>query len=218
MPVVYFSGQAPLVAGELFIVAGGAPVPGQEFLPPLSEGEKKITAELEKPTNFEFNETPLVDAIDYLKDLHQIEIQLDTKALENAGIDGDSPMTIKVAKVPLRAALRRVLSSLELAYIVQDDMLLITTNELASVTLVTRTYPVADLTADGDFKILVGVITETVKPRSWNMNTDDGAGAITAVKTAGSLVISQTHEIHDEILSLLRALRAARQAGGGEAK
>lgn len=40
----------------------------------------KIHKALEEPTNFEFVETPLTDVIDYLKDLHGIEIQIDHKA------------------------------------------------------------------------------------------------------------------------------------------
>ena len=53
------------------------------------EAEKKIVRELDKPTTLEFIDTPLTDVVDYLKDLHGIEIQLDRRALDEAGIGND---------------------------------------------------------------------------------------------------------------------------------
>ncbi len=47
---------------------------------------RKIIRALDEPTQLEFIETPLAEVIDYLKDLHGIEIQLDQKALDAAGV------------------------------------------------------------------------------------------------------------------------------------
>ena len=56
--------------------------------------EKRIEAALKAPTpTMEFVEQPLHDVIDYLKDLHGIEIQLDKTALEDVGIGPDTPVT-----------------------------------------------------------------------------------------------------------------------------
>ena len=44
-----------------------------------------------QPTQIEFVETPLKDVVDYLKDLHHIEIQLDSAALKEAGVDESTP-------------------------------------------------------------------------------------------------------------------------------
>ena len=47
-----------------------------QFHGPLAQpAEKKIQERLKKPTQIEFVETPLKDVIDYLKDLHHIEIR-----------------------------------------------------------------------------------------------------------------------------------------------
>ena len=57
--------------------------------------EKNIQDALKQPTQMEFTDQPLNDVIDYLKDYHSqllqrpIEIQLDTKALNDAGIAPD---------------------------------------------------------------------------------------------------------------------------------
>ncbi len=85
------------------------------------------------------------DAVDYLKDLHSIEIQLDTKALEEAGIGSDTPVTRTLKGISLRSALRLMLGAMDLTYVIKDEVLLITTTDVASNELVTKAYPVADL-------------------------------------------------------------------------
>ncbi|MGO8690547.1 MAG: hypothetical protein ACLQLG_13070 [Thermoguttaceae bacterium] len=107
--------------------------------------EKKIEAALKSPTQLEFAETPLTDVIDYLKDYHQIEIQLDKRALDDATIGTDTPVTKSVKGVSLQSALRLMLRELNLTYVIKDEVLLITTTEAAENMLTTRAYSVADL-------------------------------------------------------------------------
>ena len=59
----------------------------------VSPVEKKIEEALKQPTQIEFVETPLKDVVDYLKDLHKIEIQLDSAALKEAGVDDSTQVT-----------------------------------------------------------------------------------------------------------------------------
>ncbi len=68
-------------------------------------GEAAIEAALRSPTQLEFKDTPLPDVIDYLKDYHQIEIQLDKKALDEAGIAKDVHVNCNLGGMPLRSAL-----------------------------------------------------------------------------------------------------------------
>ena len=107
--------------------------------------EKKIRDALKSPTQLEFAETPLQDVIDYLKDYHQIEIQLDTRAISDAGVASDTPITKNLKGISLRSALRLLLKDHSLTYMIQDEVLLITTPEVAENNLVTKVYPVADL-------------------------------------------------------------------------
>jgi hypothetical protein len=58
----------------------------QELSKP-SPAEKKIQEALKQPTQIEFVDTPLKDVVEYLKDLHHIEIQLDGPALKEAGVE-----------------------------------------------------------------------------------------------------------------------------------
>ena len=93
--------------------------------------EKKINEALKSPTQLEFVDTPLTDVIDYLKDYHQIEIQLDKKAMEEASIALDTPVKKNLKGISLKSALRLMLGELGLTYIIQDEVLLITTKEAA---------------------------------------------------------------------------------------
>ena len=109
------------------------------------EAETKILAELEKPTKLEFIDTPLEDVIAQLKEYHQIEIQLDRGALDDMGIGTDTPVTRQLHGISLRSALRLMLGDLDLTYMIDNEVLMITTREKAESRLTTRVYPVADL-------------------------------------------------------------------------
>ena len=63
------------------------------------------------------------------------------------------------------------------------------------------------LIEDKDYDTLVETITTTVKPQSWD--EVGGPGSVSEVPKSKCLVISQTRDVHDEVLTLLRALRAA---------
>jgi len=107
---------------------------------------EKIEKALKEPTEFSFVETRLNDVIDYLKKKHQIEIQIDRKALGDVGLDPSTlPITKKLKDLSLRSALRLLLHDVDLAYTIQDEVLLITTREEAETRLTTKVYAVADL-------------------------------------------------------------------------
>lgn len=59
--------------------------------------------------------------------------------------------------------------------------------------------------AQADFSSLINLIQQTVAPTTWN--TVGGQGAIQPFDTNLSLVVSQTQEVHEEIVDLLDQLR-----------
>ncbi len=209
--------RTPIAQAEDAAAAATTPKdPPTEFFPPLTKSEEKILAELERQTAvLEFQETPLQDVLDFLQDHHGIEIQINVKALEDAAISSDTPVTFHSKSTTLRSALRLMLGSLDLAFDVHDDVLQITTKEQGDALLYTRTYPVDDLVEPSDYDSLIKAITTGVCGNTWNLV--GGPGEIVAVKGAKSLVVFQTHETHDKVLELLRSLRAARDATAGHA-
>jgi len=108
--------------------------------------EKRIYEALDKPVeNFEFNETSLRDVIAQIKDSQGIPIELDQKALDDAGLDLDTPVTKNISGVSLRSALRLLLGEIDLTYLIKDEVMLITTKEKAAENMIIKVYPVADL-------------------------------------------------------------------------
>jgi len=100
---------------------------------------------LKSPTEFEFFETPLDEVVNFLREHHHIEVQIDKKALEDLGIGTDTQVTKSLKGISLRSALKLMLRELDLTYMIKDEVLLITTPEVADNQLSTKVYPVADL-------------------------------------------------------------------------
>lgn len=177
---------------------------------------EKIYQELERPTTLDFVDTPLAEAVQYLEDFHKIQIEMDKKALEDAGLATDAPITRQLQNISLRSALRLIFDQLDLDYIIRDQVLMITTKDAADNYLVVKVYPVEDLVVHSgkmNNNALLNVIESAVRPASWDAS--GGQGSITPFR--GSLVISQTETAHYEVAQLLRQLRqpavaAARQA------
>jgi Skp family chaperone for outer membrane proteins len=107
--------------------------------------EQRITSELNNTTNLDVVEMPFKDVVSFLADLHHIPIVLATKKLDEAGVSPDTPVTKTLRGVTLRSALRLLLKDLELSYVIQDEVIQITTPEDASAYLATKVYPVGDL-------------------------------------------------------------------------
>jgi len=112
-----------------------------------SPAEKKIVEALKHPTQMEFIETPLKDAIEYLKELHHIEIQFDSAALKDAGVDELTPVTKNLKGISLRSALKLLLDDLQLKYVIHNEVLLITSPAKAEGEefMITKVYPVTDI-------------------------------------------------------------------------
>lgn len=112
-----------------------------------SAAEKRIVAALDDESSCNFADTPLADAIQFLSTQHEIPILLDNAALEGAGAATDAPITLTLSGVPLRSVLNIMLKSLQLTYVIQDNVMFITTVDEANQRLQTRVYPVGDLAA-----------------------------------------------------------------------
>jgi hypothetical protein len=89
---------------------------------------EKVRQALLAPTGLEFVETPLCDVVDYLKDTHKIEIQIDVKALSCVVLKPTMPITINLKKTAFGNALQAMEDQIpELKFVVRDYGLLVTT-------------------------------------------------------------------------------------------
>ena len=110
-----------------------------------SPNEQRIQRALSEPTEVAFNDNPLEEALNYLKDLHGIEIWIDKEALSADGIATDQQVNLNLSGISLRSALRLLLEPLLLTYVIEDEVMKITTQVKADEKMSTRVYPVADL-------------------------------------------------------------------------
>ncbi len=84
--------------------------------------------------------------IEFLEDFHGIQIEVDTQALEDESVDVTSETITKdLSGISLRSGLRLMLGDLNLTYVIDNEVLMITSQEKAEETLVTKVYPVGDL-------------------------------------------------------------------------
>ena len=95
----------------------------------LSLGVRKVLQALDSPTAVKFIEKPLTDAVEQLAKQQGIRVEFDREALHTAGIPLDAPMTKSFSRdVTLDSVLRLMLvGDLDLAYLIRNDGLLITT-------------------------------------------------------------------------------------------
>ena len=110
-----------------------------------SPNEKRIQKALSETTEVAFADNPLEEALNYLEDLHRIEIWLDKQALQDEGIATDQQISLTMSGISLRSALRLMLEPLGLTYLIEDEVMKITTQAKADEKMSTRVYPVADL-------------------------------------------------------------------------
>jgi hypothetical protein len=110
-----------------------------------SPNEKRIQKALTETTEVSFTDNPLEEALNYLEDLHHIEIWIDKQSLQDEGVATDQQITLVMTGISLRSALRLMLEPIGLTYIIEDEVMKITTQAKADEKMSTRVYPVADL-------------------------------------------------------------------------
>jgi hypothetical protein len=148
------------------LCGGFSAVSSAQEKPAKQNGEsayERIMAALDGPTEMEFIETPLKDVVDALKILHGIEIQLDSKAITDAGGTLDVPITESLKGISLRSALRLMLHEHELDFALTNEVLLITSAESPYVL---RQYEVADLLSEGESIDSLAEVVRFAMPRA----------------------------------------------------
>ena len=162
----------------------------------------------------EFVELPLEDAVAYFKQVLNVPILIDTRALDDVGIGTDTPVTCNLQKLSAQSVLRWILRDLDLTWIFQDGAIVITTPEKAEETLSRALFNVSDLVgyspekpSQADYETLIDLISSTVSPQSWD--AVGGPGSMGAYR--GALLISQDQNRLEEIERFLAGLRRIRK-------
>jgi hypothetical protein len=176
----------------------------------VSPVEQQIRAALLDPTNLEFVETPLKEALTYISDKHKIDTQYDMVALRDAGIDPTAiPVSINVHEIKLLSALNLILSQNDLAFIIENEVLQITTKQKADAKLIMRTYDVSDLADNDNVNQFIDIISSTPSGKY-------ELGVIKPLRrnNAFTIFVSKPIAVHEEIQQVLADLRAVNAKAG----
>jgi general secretion pathway protein D len=256
-----------------------------------TERELEIERKLKTPVSCKFRDRPLSEVLEQLGKLAAVPTHLDAKGLDEEGVSSDTTVTIDLTQdISLKSALHLILEPLHLSYVIKNEVLMITSEQLRDGEVYTHTYNVADLVipipnfapngrmglagalgeaynmagggvggmgganmaylasqdgtpatgmvnpavmaqinqlmpgsrgSDGapmtagpgglgggtqaDFDSLIELLQSTVAPTTWD--EVGGPGSIREFENNLSLVISQTEDVHEQIVDLLEQLR-----------
>ena len=176
------------------------------------QANESVRRNLERQSECEFVQTPLDQAVLAILDSAKVPYAINTVELESAGHSPESPVSL-TGKGPARELLRRLLSSLDLGYIVREDHIEITSQDDMRNRPVLRTYDLAHVMPDNrGVNELLTCIQSTIEPEYW----ESGDSVLSPLGSL--LVVRATEDVHHEISKLLviRSLapQAQVQAGG----
>lgn len=171
----------------------------------VSPQEKDLHAKLKATDNFNFNNQRLDQLLDDLRKTREINIVVDHFAIakEIANVE-DLKVSLRLKNVPLETALRHALNSVEVDFVLQGSVMVVTSRDKA---LTSKVYPVASLVGDDDEKNgtnLIITIKNTIEPLSWS--EAGGNGTLEYFSGTKSLVVRQSWDVHRAIADLLREL------------
>jgi general secretion pathway protein D len=111
-----------------------------------TERELEIERRLKTPVQLKYQDTPLSEVMSGLSELTGVNIHLDPRGLTQEGVNSDTPVTINLTKeISLKSALNLILEPLHLSYVINDEVLKITSEQLRDGQIYPQTYNVADL-------------------------------------------------------------------------
>ncbi|PHR93993.1 MAG: hypothetical protein COA78_32220 [Blastopirellula sp.] len=154
-----------------------------------------------------FRDEPLSRAAETIGKAAKLDIRLDTRSLDDIGLSERTPVSLSLSDTKVKTVLKALLTELDLTWFIQDGVLWMTTPEAVEDSLKTVVFDVRDLCNDEKAaNALIEAITSQASPESWEEL--GGPGAIIAYNP-GTLVVSQTENLLDEVLYLLETYRKA---------
>ncbi|MCA9260182.1 MAG: hypothetical protein KDA61_13315 [Planctomycetales bacterium] len=160
----------------------------------------------------EFTQAPLSEVLMVISDQFSLSIVFDRAALEAVAISPECEVDVNLSAISLRSTLELLLRQVEgLTFIVDQEVLLITTEEVAQQRLTVRLYDLAEL-LNGDSQLrredVEQLITSVVEHDSWACN-QTGLGRLVMLPS-DVMVASATEAVHREIANLLASLMSLR--------
>ncbi|MDB5358097.1 MAG: hypothetical protein JWN24_4550 [Phycisphaerales bacterium] len=200
-----------------------APAQPHKPSPATEAANKKLQGKI---ADVRFAEVTLGDAIDQLRDLSGLNIFVNWKSLEKAGLDRTARVSLHLKDKRLSTVIDLLLTVAategeKLGYLVEDGVVSISTEDDLAKNTLTRVYDVRDLLAaapagakrDVQVAAVVKLIMDEVASDTWR----DRGGKVGAIRELqGQLIVTQTPDNHTRIVSLLDHIRPLLHGAGGK--
>ena len=112
----------------------------------LSSAEQEIKRKLSSPVDINYRNRALGEVLQDLSAVTNIPIVMDARAMAEMRVSSDSPVTLELSNaISLQSALNLILAEYELAYVIQNDVLNITSIAAKRTMVYPKTYRVTDL-------------------------------------------------------------------------
>ena len=199
--------------------------------PTIETAEQRIDATLKQllKTPINYDSEQLDTVLLAIADEYDIPIVFDRAALDEVAISAESEVTVSLRHVSLQAALNLIFKEPgleDLCYVVDQEVLLITTQDKANETLLTSVYRVDDLLESDSWRFnatnqygapdhLIDLVVASIEYDSWQEN-GTGEGEL-QYYPPGMIVICQTRRVHDQVEKLFDKLRHTKQQILGDA-
>jgi hypothetical protein len=107
--------------------------------------EERIEKALSRPIDLTIKDQPLKDVIVLIQEMAKVPVLLEVKKLEEAAINTETPVSFDVKGISLKSGLRLMLGQLGLTYVIEDEVVQITTPEDAGSRQNIRVYDCREL-------------------------------------------------------------------------
>ena len=170
------------------------------------EEDAAILASLNKLKNLEIDNLGLETALQQIAVEAGCRLLIDSPALADEGISSDQPVIYHFQKLPLGICLKKLLSPLQLTYVVEEGVLVITTVAKADEMTSIRVYDIGNCNKIPQSLSQAGLLQTLVEFTSGKWLQSDGEGGATELVSSRHLLVLQTQRVHSEIEFLIEEL------------
>ena len=192
-----------------------------QLKPRLGPDEERILAALEKPAGAAVTNMPFEETLQSLSTLSNQPLYIDEPSLEAVGADRRRPVNIPTG-VSIRTALRIVLQSQGLTFVIRDKSIVVLSLQKAQESLVTRSYYLGDTVAGvgpqggavtwgpiadaqqtmANAQLVIDAITKGVDPMVWKEK--GGPASVSFHYPSLSIIVRAPAEVQAGLAAKLR--------------
>ncbi len=181
---------------------------------PTARREASIRRALDKQVRLAAVERPVEELVGDVASQVEVQVVFDRGTIEDDGVSLKPVVTVPGRNTSARSALQTILEPLQLALIVRDEVLTITTSMHASREDERHVYDITDIvprrSGDGgisqqDSQPIIDMIKRQILPESWDLDCH----SILGFRSAGInvLIVEQSQAVHEEIAQFLEDVR-----------